>query len=615
MLVFRRNKANSGFTLVEVLVATAATLLMMLSLAQIFKMIGDSMKQGRASLEMNNRLRSIVYKIRQDLNNLTVNPRPPVDISSGTGYLKIFDGSTTDYTCTLANASLSRFGDFDDILMYTARAGDSWFIGKVPLCVLKGSNPNFTADVNTNNIPDDLEPVAIAAQHAEVAVFMQPLVSNDGNENYDQEVLVGSPSSFLDNDANGIPDAFRLHYRALLIRPDLNKVLPQGSAEIGLPFNYPASNPAFLIAGPQSGLPSPACDMAQVHQTCDLSVRRIFEPTVFGVLDRVAANSLEDLMNPANRFAHFQNPIGNASTTMPLLALTPTLALHTSGILPDPATLSGFLHPAYALRFDRTGEDILATDILAFDVKVYDSSMPIVTMNGVDGAPASSNLVNLGASGSDDVVVTPSDPGFVPGILNTPLINTTSPFASITGYGGYVDLMWGRKVSRLAANYYGASISNFSTEFSGTTSSSMFTGSLYGSGQVIFAGSNPAVQPFVFQPAYDTWTTEYESDGLLQAERSGFGGVVQIDNAKRLYSPSLNGTDLGLTSVVRQSFVDAGTDGLDNDNSSGADDAAEMETRAPYPVDLRGVKVTVRLESPGTRQLFQMSASNEFVTQ
>ncbi len=51
--------ARRGFTLLEVLIATAVTLLMMLSLAQVFKVIGDSMKQGRAALELNSRLRNV----------------------------------------------------------------------------------------------------------------------------------------------------------------------------------------------------------------------------------------------------------------------------------------------------------------------------------------------------------------------------------------------------------------------------------------------------------------------------------------------------------------------------------------------------------------------------
>ena len=62
--------------------------------------------------------------------------------------------------------------------------------------------------------------------------------------------------------------------------------------------------------------------------------------------------------------------------------------------------------------------------------------------------------------------------------------------------------------------------------------------------------------------------------------------------------------------------VDAGTDGVDNAGSpSGVDDLAERETSAPFPIDLRGLKVSIRIEDPSSRQFNQMSVVKEFVTQ
>ncbi len=118
------------------MIATAVTLLMMISLVQVFKVIGDSMKQGRAALQMNNSLRSVTTRLRQDLANLTVRVDPPSDTSSGGGYFEYFDGSMTDYTAALFATDAprsNRFGDSDDILMFTARAGTSWFTAKYPV--------------------------------------------------------------------------------------------------------------------------------------------------------------------------------------------------------------------------------------------------------------------------------------------------------------------------------------------------------------------------------------------------------------------------------------------------------------------------------------------------
>ena len=90
-----------GFTLLEVLVATTVTLLMMAALAKIFKDIGTSMKQGRATLELNNRLRDVTFRMRRDLQNLTCTPNPPAGDTTGMGYMQYYDGPQTDYTTTI----------------------------------------------------------------------------------------------------------------------------------------------------------------------------------------------------------------------------------------------------------------------------------------------------------------------------------------------------------------------------------------------------------------------------------------------------------------------------------------------------------------------------------
>ena len=174
-------RGRGGFTLLEVMIATAVTLLMMLGLAQIFKVLGDSMSQGRAGLELNNRLRGVMHRIRTDLDNVTVSPRPPIAAGTGQGYLKYYEGPASDYTLSLyppidpttgTNNALSRFGDMDDIFMATVKAKDTWFTGKVPRFVA------MRKDVATLGIAaGDLDPVTIASQFAEVIIFVEPVVA------------------------------------------------------------------------------------------------------------------------------------------------------------------------------------------------------------------------------------------------------------------------------------------------------------------------------------------------------------------------------------------------------------------------------------------------------
>lgn len=598
----RMHASRDGFTLLEVLVATAVTLLMMVSLAQVFKVIGDSMKQGRAALELNSRLRNVAHRIQLDLNNIAV--------VTGSGYEKIYDGPLTDYSYGLELASANRFGDVDDIIMFTARAGDDWFTGKVPLFVLQGTAPGSSAG--------DTALVTITAQHAEVVIFAEPLVTNELNPDRDSKYLALDPANNFaklinpaTSAATNLPSSYRLHYRTLLIRPDLN--LSSG-VNAGLLPNTIASGPVggvrWLEARPNQltfksttvNLPVPTCDMYLAHQQCDLSMRRIDPTTAPSAL---AANSLEDLANPANRFAHIQLPFSNSNFSMPVLALSPKLNMTYTqaepGIIIDSSSTaadksnpgnnqSGFLHPAYVLMDDRTGEDVLASDVLAFDVKAFDAGVTLFELTG----------------GGTSTVVSPNDPGY--GNALTPPTGYTS---AAIGTGDFVDIGWGRK----SQVHFGSS---GLSQLSGVDSNDgePFTDSLYKSGLAVQSGNIPyppaaSTNLAIFQPSYDTWFTRFEGDGNLQAElASPARGVVRINT--------------GIAQTLRETWrtasgtytIDAGTDGIDNSGSAtGVDDLSERETSAPFPVDLRGVKISIRMEDPAARQFNQMSIIKEFVTQ
>ncbi len=648
---------RSAFTLVEVLVATAVTLLMMVALARIFSDIGKSMKQGRAALQLNSQLRDVAFRIRRDLNNLTANPNELPGMSTGRGYFEYYDGPQTDYsTQLLGSSAANRIGDVDDILMFTARAGDVWFTGKVPGFILSGVAPS-SADGDGNGLIDSLEnPISVASQHAEIAIWCEPVVAatslattfTDSNGNpynnvqRDPSYLIANPAFFDDKDGDLVPDSYRLHYRTMIIRPDLNLatgVLPNnGSVFTAGPNTVAAGAGGTLPQTPPAtfSLPVPACDMFRVHGACDLSLRRVYDgsPTT---RDAVAANSLEDLENPANRFAHFQPLIpGTSSTTGPVLALGPSIpALGSISSLPlvfdfgsanAPPTGpgiagSGFLHPAYTLFGVRAGEDVLANNILAFDVKGFDPAVPLRASSGIDSAPGAAgfdddgdgttdNASEFGWAGSDDMVLSPNDPGYGNALTNT-----------IVGFGDYVDLDWGRKLIRHGASI--SSASNVWSPLSGLTQSGttfQVATSLRSSSKVITTAAGSPI--LVDQPTYDTWTPLFEADGLVQGNlTSATGGLllqagtsIRVNGGLDLYSSSLGSDMARVFPPYRNNYPDSAGDGLDNNGVLGADDISERETSAPYPTPLRGVKISIRMEDPGARQVRELPVAVEFVT-
>ncbi len=92
------------------------------------------------------------------------------------------------------------------------------------------------------------------------------------------------------------------------------------------------------------------------------------------------------------------------------------------------------------------------------------------------------------------------------------------------------------------------------------------------------------LSPFV----YDPWPLIYEKDGLNQDQVR--------DNA--------NGQGNNL--------ADEGTNGLDDDTANGPDDLYEKETSPPYPYPLKGLRVTIRMYEPDTRQVKQTSHEMSF---
>jgi prepilin-type N-terminal cleavage/methylation domain-containing protein len=103
---------HSGMTLVEMLVAMAATLLLMSVVAQLFGVLGRTVSASTNTQAMNAALRSASRLLRQDLDGITVDPTPPVRADKDLGYLEIIEGSAKDGTGVAA--------DWDDVILFTS---------------------------------------------------------------------------------------------------------------------------------------------------------------------------------------------------------------------------------------------------------------------------------------------------------------------------------------------------------------------------------------------------------------------------------------------------------------------------------------------------------------
>ena len=309
---------RGAFTLVEMLVAMAVTLLMMAALARAFSFVGARIRDSRADVEMSDELRDITTRLEDELSRCTVNLQPNTGGEDQPGYFLYYEGPVTDVTSSLFrvydnddSAAISivrddeRYGDFDDYIAFTAVAdGDNWFTGKVPRFILDQKYADVTAGVTYNPASPTFaadwpgnpwDPIVIRSKYAEIIYFASP--------EYDPGSLPGMPA-YIDVDGdtklsgtpplggigieNGLPDRLKVHRRVLLIRPDLNLSTGANRGGIsffngainsrsfnGVPFmqadNWPIGSTTTTLSG--SAVPAQAWlfGMAAIHQQCDLS--------------------------------------------------------------------------------------------------------------------------------------------------------------------------------------------------------------------------------------------------------------------------------------------------------------------------------------------------------
>ena len=245
-LSYQKSIARCGLTLLEVMTAMMLSLLVLLSLASAFKMIGDRITSSQSDLDLNADIRSIVSNLRAEFDEVLVS-QDPGEPSGDDGYLVYYEGPMTNETTThvaLANSNQhlqdyfqsNRFGDLDDYVAFTAKApAGSKFIGYIPRGILAAMEV-YHARVNLNqtgyNLPNytvaaAAELVPFYATEAEIAYWLSPdWETNDGSTNPD---LIGTlvydangHPVYRDNDGDGLPDRMNLHRRVLLIRDDLN---------------------------------------------------------------------------------------------------------------------------------------------------------------------------------------------------------------------------------------------------------------------------------------------------------------------------------------------------------------------------------------------------------
>lgn len=543
-----------GFTLVELLIAMALTLILVYAVAQFYAFVGETVRDGRAQIEMGGNLRQAASRLQQDFAELTVRVGGRIDAGQGMGVLEIWEGIASDSDPTgslsvnaqgIPNTSIGdvnndgkpdgvMLGDCDDILVMTVRSQGDPFVGRW-----------------WNSVTGNYQ--IVQSNLAEVIWF----------------------TTFKDVNSDGAWQPTEPRYlvrRQLLIRPDLAVTWPNA--------------PNALPPG------------QSIYHHNDISCHVIVNG---GNFSGYATNSLSDLSQRENRCIHqnlynlnlnglFVTNQGNMPNTVQLnAALTnvPSIPLYQQGSC-SLYSLDGI--PQFI------GEDKMLSNLLAFDVRVYDPYAGLwadnLDINASNGNP------NDDAHG----VVSPGDPGYAFAVANA----VNNGVNGQLGSGAYVDLWYNRGFYNLPAAMRNIVLQNSNSAYSWA----------------------PQARNYPGGAVWETWTTAYEKDGIAQSIPQY---TILPYGFFRLYNANPSADFL--------------VDGLDNDNSNGVDDPGEAETRPPYPVwigdngaddnfdgtpddpneqntntfprpiptMLRGIEVRIRIYEPGTRQTRQVTVATDFI--
>ena len=503
---------------------------------------------------MANRVRVAENLLRRDLANLTVEPRPYIDKTIPNGYFEYIEGPRRDLQFP--------FGvDVDDDgVPVTLDPNDNDDNNPAPVDV-----PRFRANTVQNNrisyLGDADDILAMTVRSVAGQVFRGRIQgSTNPAESAYAEVVWWTQFNDSDDDAEvDYTESVTVYRRVLVINPNLPS---------------PPTNVSYT-------------DAMRWIRNSDVSVRL---EQASAITFNIVPNSLQDLAHRRNRFARFSTDLDN------------------NNAIDDPASIQQFPHflnrGSLIETASSNGSDILLTDVASFDVKTYDPQALVFEVSGSLIGPCSPNYVvdamasctHTGIAGSpSEFAIDELPPNAPDGINDT--AGRTGGFANL----GYPDVAL-NPAATAAGN---AGLGGGAGRFSQTTSP---VGFMTSSGpvpkgvlnyQFNFHNSTGTDFEDLMDTAYDTWTPQYENDGINQDPSNDTTFALGVDGG----------------SGGQTTNIDQGIDGIDNNTANGPDDFTERETIPPYMEPICGLKVTFRMVEKQTGQVRQSSVVQRYETQ
>lgn len=615
-----------AFTLIEVLVAAAITLLIMATLAQMFVFVNGTVAESRAVVEMTDQLRACKHRLQKDLSLLTAPTIPPLRPEAEQGYLEIIEGPIgpifrPDDLELAANQNHVEFDDVDDIIMFTARApAHEPFVGR-----WSGSS---TQQSQVAEIAWFLRGTTLYRR----VLLVMPHVTNPWDFSYARTASASYNSFDLSMRQEGGGMDRRAMPPPSAGVDNMPRCVPNSLGDLTKRENRFAHQPLVWpydvrMWGRVSGSMMPGLGLPTLAECCHAQWPwPIYEPVAgypgaSTMLEAVPTGSdpRDVLIIPS--IATTSSPAGFSSASNGGILLTANGRYDPLGTHPDVITSSNpirYPNSRPVTQIDGLNrlsnfaggryDDIIMTNVMTFDVKVWDPGAPLFENNGDPRNP---------------VPIVPGDWGYLDAIRQFVNTGANTPAVSLVGFGAYVDLNY---MQPLGVDPYDPAIMRLVPPIASANpavpppppfpypavspSQGNYEAALrkYESGQRLplgalprpkFSGpgdsgsavhgvlarppfhNSPLAYPGFLAAVYDTWSTHYENDGR---DNNGNGQV------------------------------DEGTDGVDNPPFRfGIDDPSEVEAPPPYPWALRGVQIKIRAFEPATKQIREVTVVTEFL--
>ncbi|QGJ71132.1 Hypothetical protein PBC10988_28350 [Planctomycetales bacterium 10988] len=590
LLSTRKQPIRAGFTLVELLAATALALLVMAVVVQVIGQVTGAVNNYRTQVATRTELRGVVEILREDLAGITVNPVPPRPPGKNDGYLEIYEGPfgpiywpqdpRAPYTLTSEDISGktdsdsennnfwdSTLMDYDDIIMFTSRNDRKPFRGLI-------------------QSPAGGSSRVVESPAAEVAWFLR------GTNLYRRVLLVGPPP-----------------------------VRPQGTnfVEPTIPV-WVRDTPGTARYNVPTGV--------NFYQYNDISVHQegtngdpIFRPgTHSEAATQLVANNLGDLTRREYRFAHqpflwphvlingTQNNNSQAfrrdflglptigemapkageewpfpfrvggSSKVKAYSSPPNAGVTSNGITFNPwinndlpfdeiDRLTGEMseYSSFADPSPRSQEDLILKNVLGFDVKVWDPNAPLFYVQ-----PGTPFERILGPGDPIDTNGTPADNSDDSSYLALAvdfLQNGTT--TRLAGFGAWVDLNYLSIAGPISVTDASIPLPHFAGPGDTGNSTASETNAL-----LVGEAANTAPGNGARGSTYDTWSTDY----------------IEFDSSQQAL--------MGLAS-------------MDSENSGDP----VRSTPPPYPYPLRGVKITVRVFDEASRSIDELTVVQDLIVE